>query len=157
MNAISVLFKKKNQSVLKVPWVWSHVVKWISGRERPAPLGLLWESGFMASINVCVVQVCRKGKRGPSRADRKREGWNNYVSAQRLFDLLKVQEKGVSPLWLPVHPVLHTLKTQHTLGFYFSLLISCVSFNFENPDLVFSSSIDQIRLFWTQGDCKVMW
>lgn len=60
-------------------------------------LGLLWESGFMASINVCVVQVCRKRKRGTSRVDRKREGWNNYVSAQRLFDLLKVQEKGVSP------------------------------------------------------------
>lgn len=46
---------------------------------------------------VCVVQVCRKGKRRPSRVDRKREGWNNYVSAHRLFDLLKMQEKGVSP------------------------------------------------------------
>lgn len=39
----------------------------------------------------------REEKRKPSRVDRKREGWNNYVSAHRLFDLLKVQEKGVSP------------------------------------------------------------
>lgn len=71
----------------------------------------------MASIKVWVytrvrvVQVCRKGKRRLCRVDRKREGRNNYV---RLFDLQKMQEKGVSPLWLPAHPVLHTMATLHT-------------------------------------------
>lgn len=55
-----------------------------------------WESGFMAH---CWggVQVCRKGKRKLTKVDRKREVWNNYVSTERLFDLLKMQEKGVSP------------------------------------------------------------
>jgi len=56
----------------------------------------VWVHGFHERdcVFVCVVQVCWKGKRKLTRTDRKREGWNNYVSTHRLFDL---QEKGVSP------------------------------------------------------------
>ena len=99
-------------------------------KERPAPLGPLWESGFTASIKVracvcvcvCVVQVGWKGKRRLCRVDRKREGWNNYVSAQRLFDLLKMQEKGVSPLCQYIQ--CFTLWKHNTLcgAFQFTLL-----------------------------------
>lgn len=63
------------------------------------------------------VQVCRKGKRKLTKVDRKREVWNNYVSTERLFDLLKMQEKGVSP----VTAILHSLQTLCTLLFSYNL------------------------------------
>lgn len=109
-RAIFPLFRKKNQSVLEVPGVWSHVLKWISGKERPAPLGLLWESGIKAStkcVCVCVVQVRRKGKREQAEQSGQEKG-----GLEQLCKIVWPAEdagKRCIPLWLPVHPVLHTL------------------------------------------------
>lgn len=112
-----------------VSGVWSHVLKWISGKERPAPLGPLRDFGFMALCSQTVRCVrwwrCWEGFRSIGKGRKwgreiREGGWNNYIRTRRLFDLVKMQEKGVSPLAASTSSASHNGST--TQSQYFPVL-----------------------------------
>lgn len=121
------LFRKLNQSVLKVPGVWSHVLKGNLGKGHCAPLGPLWEFGFMASIKLCLrlcrIWFCGERKRKLASVNRKLAELEQLCKCPKIVWPVKDAGKRCIPVWLPADP----LKAQQSNDLRFAFAIPCAA------------------------------